>query len=68
MRFEQALKELRGGKTMTYGEGNPIYFIKEGKMYFSDGKMALPVGQLFASAIFAEDWRPQFLGNKEVLY
>lgn len=66
MRFEQALKEIRAGKTMTYGDGSQTYFMHHGKLYFNYNGINYKLGQFFVGGILAEDWRPQFLGNKEV--
>ena len=66
MRFEQALEMLREGKSMTYGDGTQTYFMVDGKMYFNYQNTNYKLGQVFVGGILAEDWRPQFLGNKEV--
>ena len=66
MNFEQALGMIREGKTMTFGDGEQTYFMVDGNLYFNYHNTNYKLGQLNAGAILATDWRPQFLGNKEV--
>ena len=66
MKFEYALMDLRNGLTMTFGDGEQTYFMVDGNLYFNYRNTNYKLGQFFVGGILAEDWRPQFLGNKEV--